>query len=86
MLNMVKKIMQYPRLTVEYPKKPFKADFMIGKPLIDSDRCNGCGECARRCPAAAIEFDHSSQDIGINIDQCIFCGLCEEVCPAKAVP
>ncbi|HBE78917.1 MAG TPA: hydrogenase [Firmicutes bacterium] len=85
MLNIIKKIIQYPRLTGDYPKKPFKADFMIGKPLIDGTRCNGCGECVKRCPAGAIQVGKSTNDIGINIDQCIFCALCEEVCPQQAV-
>jgi Ni,Fe-hydrogenase III small subunit/ferredoxin len=85
MLNILKKIIQYPRLTVDYPRKPLKAEFMIGRPVIDAAHCTGCGECVKRCPSAAIELDEARKNIGINIDQCIFCALCEEVCPAKAV-
>jgi Ni,Fe-hydrogenase III small subunit/ferredoxin len=85
MLKILKKIIQYPRLTSDYPKKPFNAEFMIGRPVIDDTRCTACGECVRRCPAAAIVLDTSTKGIGINIDQCIFCALCEEVCPVKAV-
>ena len=54
MLKMLKKIIQYPRLTSDYPKKPFKAEFMIGRPVIDDTRCTACGECVKRCPASAI--------------------------------
>jgi Ni,Fe-hydrogenase III small subunit/Pyruvate/2-oxoacid:ferredoxin oxidoreductase delta subunit len=85
MLTILKKIIQYPRLTVDYPRKPFKAEYMIGRPVIDASRCTGCGQCVKRCPAAAIELNNKTKDIGINIDQCIFCALCEEICPAKAV-
>jgi Ni,Fe-hydrogenase III small subunit/ferredoxin len=85
MFSILKKVIQYPRLTVNYPQKPFTAEFMIGKPVIDAHRCTGCGECIQRCPSAAIVPGKTNQDIGINIDQCIFCALCEEVCPVKAV-
>lgn len=85
MLKMLKKIIQYPRLTSDYPKKPFNAKFMIGKPVIDVSRCTGCGECVKRCPTSAIVVEKSPKDIGINIDQCIFCALCEGICPQKAV-
>jgi Ni,Fe-hydrogenase III small subunit/ferredoxin len=85
MLKMLQKIIQYPRLTNEYPKKPFNAEFMIGKPVIDATRCNCCGECVKRCPSGAMLPMESSEKIGINLDECIFCVLCEEVCQQKAV-
>ena len=85
MFGMIKKIIQYPRLTSDYPHTPFDARFLTGKPVIDREVCTLCGECADRCPASCIAFDKEQADIGINIDECIFCSLCEDVCPVKAI-
>jgi Ni,Fe-hydrogenase III small subunit/formate hydrogenlyase subunit 6/NADH:ubiquinone oxidoreductase subunit I len=85
MYKMFKKMCQYPRLTVEYPRVPFDPKFITGKPEINSSSCTWCGECVQRCPAGAIVLDKTEQKIGINLDECIFCSLCEEVCPAGAI-
>jgi Ni,Fe-hydrogenase III small subunit/ferredoxin len=85
MFKMFKKMCQYPRLTVEYPRTPFDPKFITGKPEINSSACTWCGECAQKCPAAAIFLDRAEKKIGINLDECIFCSRCEAVCPAGAV-
>ncbi|MGI6684494.1 MAG: NADH-quinone oxidoreductase subunit NuoB [Bacillota bacterium] len=84
MLNMMKKIIKYPRLTSKYPKTPLDTGLFIGKPEIDREKCTMCGTCVRRCPSSAIIMDEKNKDIGINIDECIFCTLCEEICPTGA--
>jgi heterodisulfide reductase subunit A2 len=75
---------------------------LIRKPrYIRSDRCTGCGECAKHCPVTAIDAYNEKlnkraaiyikypQAIPkvylIDREQCIGCGLCERVCLAKAV-
>lgn len=49
-----------------------------------------CGNCARHCPASAIEmipmnaYDESSPKIPvIDSEKCIGCGACEHLCPAR---
>jgi formate hydrogenlyase subunit 6/NADH:ubiquinone oxidoreductase subunit I len=49
-----------------------------------------CGNCARHCPAGAIEMvpldandDESPYVPAINEEACIGCGACEYVCPAR---
>jgi len=49
---------------------------------IDSEKCEGCGICARACPAEAIEGGKRMVHV-INQDKCIKCGTCLDVCPAK---
>jgi len=69
--------------------------------FIDSDACTGCGDCARNCPASAVNqinkgmndqratFIEYAQAVplayAIDKDACVGCGLCENVCMAKAV-
>ncbi|NLK00994.1 MAG: NADH-quinone oxidoreductase subunit NuoB [Clostridia bacterium] len=85
MLKMVRKIIQYPRLTQNYPDKSrLRVDRFVGKPVIDISKCTRCGECASRCPSRAIVLNRESNDIGINYDECIYCMLCEEVCQTRA--
>lgn len=85
MFRTIKKIFQYPRLTLKYPSKPMDSSLFIGKPEIDRNLCTLCGKCASRCPSSAIALDADRKDIGINLDECVFCGLCEEVCEQRAV-
>ena len=80
MFKVIQKIIKYPRLTQNYPRKPLNSSLFIGKPEIDLDTCTRCGECVKRCPSRAIVLDVKENDIGINYDECIFCTLCEEIC------
>jgi Ni,Fe-hydrogenase III small subunit/formate hydrogenlyase subunit 6/NADH:ubiquinone oxidoreductase subunit I len=96
MLRMIKKIIQYPRVTQVYPKGPLDTGMFRGTPEIDSALCTQCDICLHRCPTGAIvhgaptvepagelEVAHTSK-IGINYDTCIFCNLCVEICPNGA--
>jgi Ni,Fe-hydrogenase III small subunit len=84
MFKVLKKILQYPRLTQDYPNQPVDSSLFIGKPVIDEAICSKCGECSTRCPSGAISVDPETQIPEINIRTCIFCTLCEEVCPTGA--
>jgi len=68
---------------------------------IHPDLCTGCGECAKHCPASAIDTYNEGLSkraaiylkypqavpkvFLIDREQCIGCGLCERVCLAKAI-
>ena len=84
MFKTVRKLIEYPRLTQDYPKKPINLSRFLGSPEIDREKCTLCGECAPRCPTGAITVSKSS-GLAIQYDKCIFCTLCEEICPAGAI-
>lgn len=53
------------------------------KPVVINDKCIGCGECARNCPAHIIDMiDKKPQ---IDLSKCIRCFCCHELCPIKAM-
>lgn len=85
MFQTIGKIIKYPRLTQDYPKKTIDSSRFIGKPEINAELCSGCGECAVHCPSKAIVHGNGSRNIRINYDECVFCALCEDVCPVGAI-
>jgi Ni,Fe-hydrogenase III small subunit/formate hydrogenlyase subunit 6/NADH:ubiquinone oxidoreductase subunit I len=84
MFRLIKKIIQYPRVTQVYPAGPLDTTNFRGTPKIDMDRCTKCEVCLKRCPTGAIVYGQEPQRLGINYDTCIFCNLCVEVCPTGA--
>lgn len=53
------------------------------KPTLKKRHCIGCGECARMCPAKAIEMKNKKPHI--NREKCIRCFCCQEFCPRAAM-
>lgn len=94
MFKVFKKFYEHGIVTIEYPKVPINKGFLTGKPVVDKDKCNLCGECAERCPSSAIVIEKSEENknsnnnmtsVRFNIDQCLFCSLCADMCPQKAI-
>ncbi|MGE5560112.1 MAG: 4Fe-4S dicluster domain-containing protein, partial [Chloroflexota bacterium] len=53
------------------------------RPVFRHDRCTGCAECARNCPAKVITIRGDRP--WVALDGCIRCFCCQELCPRKAV-
>lgn len=55
--------------------------FSLYRITIDTDKCNGCGLCARQCKAACID----SKEHKVDGSRCVACMNCLEVCRKDAL-
>lgn len=51
--------------------------------VVDTDKCNGCGNCLSHCPQGALTM--SGPDAYIDPDLCDGCGNCVNFCPKDAI-
>lgn len=51
--------------------------------MIDTDKCIGCGICARTCVAHNIELNNKKAETIFS--DCVMCGQCAAVCPKEAI-
>ena len=62
-----------------------------GKPLINTERCKGCGLCIGACPKKILSMSEQTNRQGVHypvcIDEseCIACTFCAIMCPDIAI-
>jgi len=55
-------------------------------PVIDLNKCNGCGICDLHCPLDVIHLDDKGKVPVVKYpDECWHCGSCRLDCPVEAV-
>ncbi len=50
--------------------------------IVDTEKCTGCGVCARDCPLEAIRMQKRTP---VFDEACSICGACAKFCPEKAI-
>jgi len=54
---------------------------------IDTELCEGCGDCAAACPEDCIGLESARGKTAayVELEDCTQCGVCESVCPNRAI-
>ena len=72
-------------------KAPRTGDWRYMRPVVDKNKCVGCGTCVSFCPEATISLvkriskSAKKELMQIDYDFCKGCGVCADVCPQKAI-
>ena len=56
-------------------------------PVVDVEKCVGCGICVDFCPESTIELKEKKKQkkAVVDYDFCKGCGICSQVCPFRAI-
>ncbi len=90
------------RITPGAVSKPLESlkvktgDWGAEYPVIEEEKCIGCGECEIFCPDLCIELIEAGMEkkgekekiirvAKVNYEYCKGCGTCSVVCPAEAI-
>ncbi|MBU2498928.1 MAG: 4Fe-4S binding protein [Proteobacteria bacterium] len=53
-------------------------------PVIDPEKCNGCGICDKHCPLDVFFFQNKELEVRYPAE-CWHCGACRQDCPTGAI-
>lgn len=57
---------------------------MAARPVIFSEKCNGCGLCVEVCNKDALVMEDGKVTFTGPVE-CDYCGECETICPNEAI-
>jgi NAD-dependent dihydropyrimidine dehydrogenase PreA subunit len=53
-------------------------------PVIDSGKCNGCGNCAEICPSEVYEMEEDKSN-PVHPEDCVECWACVNQCQTESI-
>ena len=53
--------------------------------VVDSQTCEACGACEKRCQVGAVSVSEKTQPAKVDLERCLGCGVCVPNCPTKSI-
>ena len=53
-------------------------------PVVDEDKCTGCGNCVEICPSEVYQMEEDKSN-PVHPEECIECWACVNQCPAESI-
>ena len=53
-------------------------------PVVDQDKCSGCGNCVEICPSDVYQMEEDKSN-PTHPEECIECWACVTQCPAESI-
>ncbi|NPB01216.1 MAG: 4Fe-4S dicluster domain-containing protein [Crenarchaeota archaeon] len=88
LIEALKHVLKPRRLSVNFPDEYREIpENYRGVILFNYEKCVGCRQCVKICPADAIFmiYERGIYIPGVDYSRCIFCGLCADSCPTGAL-
>lgn len=63
--------------------KKYIREWMVARPVLDEEKCIGCGLCAKMCPPESLKIINGKAVF--HYPECIRCFCCQEHCPKGAI-
>jgi len=81
------KISDFHGMGLQYIVPQGKARWIINTPVIDKQRCNGCGICTQmgHCEAFSLKDKKKDKKAVVDLSKCVSCIYCQAICPRKAI-
>jgi hydrogenase-4 component H len=80
--------LQAGQVTLPYPFQPHPVeDTFRGRPVLEPQKCMGCGACANACPSRLITLTDADgmRSLHFELGRCTYCGNCSDACPQDAL-
>ncbi|NPA69263.1 MAG: NADH-quinone oxidoreductase subunit I [Crenarchaeota archaeon] len=88
LIEALKHVFKPRRISVNFPDEYREIPHNYrGVIVFEREKCVGCRQCLKVCPADAIFmiYERGIYVPGIDYSRCIFCGLCADACPTGAL-
>lgn len=63
--------------------KKYLRELLVARPVLQSEKCVGCGLCAKLCPPQSLKIVNKKAHF--NYPDCVRCFCCQEHCPQGAI-
>lgn len=85
-MSLLKERLRQKYRTLNWPAvEPELSPHYRGRPVLNTERCDGCGACFSACPTNALMTSEQGRLSALDMGKCIFCGCCASACSRNVI-